>query len=101
MCRYQRSTHWLNKCRFFTDEIKVRKDGPRNMYLLRALDDETVNAISEIRVIAGVALDTWPEDWLDNRHKPQEREAHRLWIEHLYPPDEPDDDDEVFEMWFD
>jgi hypothetical protein len=88
-------------CRFFTKEIKVRKDGPRNMYLLRALEDDMINAINEIRVMAGVANDSWPEDWSENRHKPQEREALALWVEYRHPPLEPEDDDEVFEMWFD
>lgn len=70
------------------------------MYLLRALDTDMIEAINEIRVMSGVAIDTWPEDWVDNRHQAQEREALRLWNEYRFPPEEPEDD-EVFEMWFD
>ena len=70
------------------------------MYLMRVLDDETIIVINEIRIMADVGLDTWPEEWMEKRNNAQCKKATALWLTHLHPPPEPDNDDEVFEMWF-
>ena len=91
-------------CRFYTDEIKVKKFGARNLYCLLIDEVDDISKVIELRVEYNLG-ESWPEDWSET-HLEDYRNAHSEWLAFRIKQnslsneqDSNSEQDDKFELW--
>lgn len=91
-------------CRFYTDSIKVKKFGARNLYCLLIDSVDDISKVIELRKEHNLG-ESWPEDWSET-HLDNYRDAHSKWLAFRIMQnadknegDDENDQDDKFELW--
>ena len=78
-------------CRFFKNDIVVRKESNKNIYALLVNDEIDLAEMAKINAELDMPIDTQPHEWYTLKNE----SAIAKWVEYLTPTD----DDEDFEIW--